>query len=200
MYSTNTATISNEEFASNYMPVGINENVTLKEVNVNRSQNGHDFLEIVFADADDKTAKMTFWKNEKSMWVKTDEELQKRDDIQFGQILQIIDSFYETRPAAEINNFKEMIDWVKSQLDPMISTNKKLRIKVAYDKNGYTKVSTYGIFVEPMTVTESQIKLFKKDLMERPVVADKEPATDPLASKIASPSTDIPVGANGLPF
>ena len=200
MYSTNTATISNEEFVSNYMPVGINENVTLKEVNVNRSQNGHDFLEIVFADADDKTAKMTFWKNEKSMWVKTDEELQKRDDIQFGQILQIIDSFYETRPAAEINNFKEMIDWVKSQLDPMISTNKKLRIKVAYDKNGYTKVSTYGIFVEPMTVTESQIKLFKKDLMERPVVADKEPATDPLASKIASPSTDIPVGANGLPF
>ena len=200
MYSTNTATISNEEFVSNYMPVGINENVTLKEVNVNRSQNGHDFLEIVFADADDKTAKMTFWKNEKSMWVKTDEELQKRDDIQFGQILQIIDSFYETRPAAEINNFKEMIDWVKSQLDPMISTNKKLRIKVAYDKNGYTKVSTYGIFVEPMTVTESKIKLFKKDLMERPVVADKEPATDPLASKIASPSTDIPVGANGLPF
>lgn len=200
MYSTNTATISNEEFVSNYMPVGINENVTLKEVNVNRSPNGHDFLEIVFADADDKTAKMTFWKNEKSMWVKTDEELQKRDDIQFGQILQIIDSFYETRPAAEINNFKEMIDWVKSQLDPMISTNKKLRIKVAYDKNGYTKVSTYGIFVEPMTVTESKIKLFKKDLMERPVVADKEPATDPLASKIASPSTDIPVGANGLPF
>ena len=200
MYSTNTATISNEEFVSNYMPVGINENVTLKEVNVNRSPNGNDFLEIVFADADDKTAKMTFWKNEKSMWVKTDEELQKRDDIQFGQILQIIDSFYETRPAAEINNFKEMIDWVKSQLDPMISTNKKLRIKVAYDKNGYTKVSTYGIFVEPMTVTESQIKLFKKDLMERPVVADKEPATDPLASKIASPSTDIPVGANGLPF
>ena len=200
MYSTNTATISNEEFVSNYMPVGINENVTLKEVNVNRSQNGHDFLEIVFADADDKTAKITFWKNEKSMWVKTDEELQKRDDIQFGQILQIIDSFYETRPAAEINNFKEMIDWVKSQLDPMISTNKKLRIKVAYDKNGYTKVSTYGIFVEPMTVTESKIKLFKKDLMERPVVADKEPATDPLASKIASPSTDIPVGANGLPF
>ena len=200
MYSTNTATISNEEFVSNYMPVGINENVTLKEVNVNRSQNGHDFLEIVFADADDKTAKMTFWKNEKSMWVKTDEELQKRDDIQFGQILQIIDSFYETRPAAEINNFKEMIDWVKSQLDLMISTNKKLRIKVAYDKNGYTKVSTYGIFVEPMTVTESQIKLFKKDLMERPVVADKEPATDPFASKIASPSTDIPVGANGLPF
>lgn len=200
MYSTNTATISNEEFVSNYMPVGINENVTLKEVNVNRSPNGHDFLEIVFADADDKTAKMTFWKNEKSMWVKTDEELQKRDDIQFGQILQIIDSFYETRPAAEINNFKEMIDWVKSQLDPMISTNKKLRIKVVYDKNGYTKVSTYGIFVEPMTVTESQIKLFKKDLMERPVVADKEPATDPLASKIASPSTDIPVGANGLPF
>ena len=33
MYSTKTATVSNEEFVSNYMPVGKNDNVTLKEVN-----------------------------------------------------------------------------------------------------------------------------------------------------------------------
>ena len=203
MYSTKTATVSNEEFVSNYMPVGKNDNVTLKEVKVNKTQNGRDFLEIVFSNKNDQTAKMTFWKNEKNMWIKTDEELQHRDDQQFGQILQLIDSFYETRPEAEFNNFLEMINWVKDKLTPMIEVKKDLRIKVVYDNKGYTKVSTLGIFVEPMTVTESQIKVFKKDLLERPVVADIESTTDPLSTSngVTTPTTeDSTKSADDLPF
>ena len=203
MYSTKTATVNNGEFVSNYMPVGINNNVTLKEVNVNKTTNGRDFLEIVFSNKDDQTASMTFWKNEKNMWIKTDEDLQHKDDQQFGQIMQLIDSFYETRPEAEINSFLEMINWVKEKLTPMIDTKKDLRIKVVYDSKGYTKVSTLGIFVEPMTVTESQIKIFKKDLLERPVVADQEPATDPLSTPTGAttPTTEtVSNGADDLPF
>lgn len=203
MYSTKTATTNNEEFISNYMPVGKNDDVTLKEVNVNKTQNGRDFLEIVFSNKNDQTAKMTFWKNEKNMWIKTDEELQHRDDQQFGQILQLIDSFYETRPEAEFNNFLEMINWVKDKLTPMIEVKKDLRIKVVYDNKGYTKVSTLGIFVEPMTVTESQIKVFKKDLLERPVVADIESTTDPLSTSngVTTPTTeDSTKSADDLPF
>ncbi len=203
MYSTKTATTNNEEFISNYMPVGKNDNVTLKEVNVNKTQNGRDFLEIVFSNKNDQTAKMTFWKNEKNMWIKTDEELQHRDDQQFGQILQLIDSFYETRPEAEFNNFLEMINWVKDKLTPMIEVKKDLRIKVVYDNKGYTKVSTLGIFVEPMTVTESQIKVFKKDLLERPVVADIESTTDPLSTSngVTTPTTENSTkSADDLPF
>ena len=203
MYSTKTATVNNEDFVSNYMKVGINDNVTLKEVNVNKTQNGRDFLEVIFSNENDQIAKMTFWKNEKNMWVKTDEELQHRDDQQFGQILQIIDSFYETRPEAEFNNFLEMINWVKEKLTPMIEAKKLLRVKVIYDSKGYTKVSTLGIFVEPMTVTESLIKLFKKDLLERPVVADTEPATDPLSAlnNATTPVTeDSTKSADDLPF
>ena len=203
MYSTKTATTNNEEFISNYMPVGKNDNVTLKEVNVNKTQNGRDFLEIVFSNKNDQTAKMTFWKNEKNMWIKTDEELQHRDDQQFGQILQLIDSFYETRPEAEFNNFLEMINWVKDKLTPMIEVKKDLRIKVVYDNKGYTKVSTLGIFVEPMTITESQIKVFKKDLLERPVVADIESTTDPLSTSngVTTPTTeDSTKSADDLPF
>ena len=203
MYSTKTATVNNEDFVSNYMKVGINDNVTLKEVNVNKTQNGRDFLEVIFSNENDQIAKMTFWKNEKNMWVKTDEELQHRDDQQFGQILQIIVSFYETRPEAEFNNFLEMINWVKEKLTPMIEAKKLLRVKVIYDSKGYTKVSTLGIFVEPMTVTESQIKLFKKDLLERPVVADTEPATDPLSAlnNVTTPVTeDSAKSADDLPF
>lgn len=203
MYSTKTATTNNEEFISNYMPVGKNDNVTLKEVNVNKTQNGRDFLEIVFSNKNDQTAKMTFWKNEKNMWIKTDEELQHRDDQQFGQILQLIDSFYEARPEAEFNNFLEMINWVKNKLTPMIEVKKDLRIKVVYDNKGYTKVSTLGIFVEPMTVTESQIKVFKKDLLERPVVADIESTTDPLSTSngVTTPTTENSTkSADDLPF
>ena len=204
MYSTKTATVNNGEFVSNYMPVGINDNVTLKEVNVNKTQNGRDFLEIVFENKDDQMAKMTFWKNEKNIWVKTDEDLQHKDDQQFGQIMQLIDSFYETRPEAEINSFLEMINWVKEKLTPMIDAKKDLRIKVVYDSKGYTKVSTLGIFVEPMTVTETQIKLFKKDLLERPVVADQETTPDPLNTptpEVTNTITDdLKKSADDLPF
>lgn len=194
MYSTNTATVASE-FTSNYMPVGINENITLKEVNVNKTQNGRDFLEIVFENADGQTATMTEWKNEKNQWTVTDEDLQKKDNLQFGRILQVIDACNGGHQDFEGSSFVEMINWVKQQL---IVDHTPLRLKVTYDKNGYTQVSKNGIFIESMSVEQSQIKLWKNDLLERPVVADKEPAADPL-SVVAAPVTET-IGADDLPF
>ena len=200
MYSTKTATTNNSEFTSNYIPVGINENITLKEINVNKTPNGRDFLEIIFENDQNQTVTMTEWKNEKNMWIKTDEDLQRRDDTQFGRILQIIDCYYDQRPEFEGNNFIEMINWVKSILDSVAERNNKtLRLKVIYDNKGFTRVSQNGIFVEPMNVAESQIKLFKRDLLERPVVADKEPAADPL-TMTSAPVTETSTGADDLPF
>lgn len=207
MYSTKTATTNNNEFNSSYMPVGINENVTLKEVNVNKSPNGRDFLEIIFENADGRTATMTEWKNEKNMWIKTDEDLQNRDNQQFGRILQVIDAVKGKHDDFEGASFVEMINWAKSQLDRMIAVSASgtteeikipVRLKVVYDKKGYTKVSSLGIFVESMSVEQSQIKLWKNDLLERPVVADVEPAADPLGVTTA-PETETS-GADDLPF
>ena len=208
MYSTKTATTNNNEFNSSYMPVGINENVTLKEVNVNKTTQGRDFLEIVFENEQGQTATMTEWKNEKNMWIKTDEDLQNRDNQQFGRILQVIYCYYpEEQVNFEGSSFVEMINWVKQTLD--VVTEKKaypLRLKVVYDKKGYTKVSSLGVFVEPMSVEESQIKLWKNDLLERPIVADVESVTDPLvaaaheAQLLNTPVTEIPTGADDLPF
>ena len=200
MYSTKTATTNNSEFNSSYMPVGINKQVTLKEVNVNKSPQGRDFLEIVFENQEGQTATMTEWKNEKNMWIKTDEDLQRRDDAQFGRILQVIDAVKGEHPEFEGNSFAEMINWVKETIGGT-PNYKLLRLKVIYDNKGYTKVSSNGIFVEPMHVDEaqSQIKLFKRDLVERPVVADVEPANDPLASSVSTPVTET-TGADDLPF
>lgn len=214
MYSTKTATTNNNEFNSSYMPVGINENITLKEVNVNKTQNGRDFLEIIFENENGQTATMTEWKNEKNMWIKTDADLQKRDDQQFGRILQVIDAVKGGHNDFEGSSFVEMINWAKSQLDRMIAVSTSgtteevkmpVRLKVTYDKNGFTQVSKNGIFVEAMGVEQSQIKLWKNDLTERPIVADKEPATDPLAgqdiSDFSTPVTETTsTGADDLPF
>ena len=202
MYSTKTATVNATEFTSSYMPVGINENITLKEVNVNKTQNGRDFLESIFENEQGQTATMTEWKNEKNMWIKTDEDLQKRDDAQFGRILQVIDAIKGGHNDFEGSSFVEMITWAKMCLND--GDSDKVRLKVVYDKNGYTKVSNLGIFVEPMSVEESQIKLWKNDLLERPVQADVEKPIDPLAgqamSDFSAPVTADSTGADDLPF
>ena len=206
MYSTKTATTNNTEFSSSYMPVGINKNVTLKEVNVNKTQNGRDFLEIIFQNEQGQTATMTEWKNEKNMWIKTDEDLQRRDDAQFGRILQVIDAVCGKHDEFEGSSFVEMINWTKNQIDTANSnlpTLNDVRLKVVYDKNGYTKVSNLGVFVEPMSVEESQIKLWKNDLLERPVQADIEKPNDPLGSPnigVSTPVTADSTGADDLPF
>ena len=205
MYSTKTATTNNTEFNSSYMPVGINENVNLTAVNVTKSPQGRDYIEFVFANKDGQTASFTEWKNEKNMWIKTDEDLQRRDDQQFGRILQVMKCFYtDNLLNFEGESFVDMINWVKAKLDQTINSNLPkvdLRLKVVYDKNGYTRVSSLGTYVEPMSVEQSQIKLWKKDLLERPIVADNETATDPFA--VGTPnSTSVTetTGADDLPF
>lgn len=212
MYSTKTAVTNNEEFNSSYMSAGINENVTLKEVNVKKSPTNLDFIEFVFENEAGQTATMTEWKNNKGLYIKTDEDLQRADNAQFGRILQIVRSYMETLPDAEFNSFTDVINWVKSTLDSVADRDsKKLRLKVIYDKNNYTVVSKNGIFVEPMTVSkeDSQIKQFKRDHFERTIVADKEDANnDPLNAAnplTTTSSTQEAVNTNGtgaddLPF
>lgn len=198
MYNTNTAITSNDEFVSSYMPAGINENVFLKSVEAKKSPTGKDFLEITFENNEGQTAQMSEWKNEKTMWVKTDEDLQRRDNLQFGRIMQIINCYFP-KIEGEFNTFKEMIDWVQNTLSPMVATKKALRLKVIYDKNNYTQVSKNGIFVEPMDKAETEIKKFARDNFERQVVADVETSTDPLATTSTVDSTQVS-GSDDLPF
>jgi hypothetical protein len=204
MYSTKTATVA---FESNYMPVGINENITLKEVNVNKSPQGKDFLEFVFENESGQTATMTEWKNEKNTWIVTDDDLQSADNRQFGRILQIIDAANGSHTDFEGSSFAEMINWVKAQLEPATNPanmRQGMRIKVVYDKKGYTQVSKNGIFIESMSIPkeDSQIKLWKNDLTERPVKADVEKPNDPLAgnSTPVTESASTGTGADDLPF
>lgn len=187
MFSTKTAVFDS---SNKYMNAGINDNVTLKEVNVLKSPNERDYLEIIFEDANGAIASLTEWKNEKNMWIKTDEELQRRDNQQFGRMLQILKCYFETIEDVELNTFVDMITWIKSKLDTVISGKKLLRLKTTYDNKGFIRVSTYGIFVEPMDIEETQIVLTGRDKTTRPEIkVDDEKSTDPLGN--ATPDNTI---------
>lgn len=199
MYSTKTAI---ESTGSIYMNAGINDNVTLSNVEVAKSPTGKDFIRFTFSDADGKTAEMTEWKNEKSMYVKTDVELQKEDDRQFGRIMQIIKCYISEVPDVELNSFVDMINWVKTTLNG-VNKDTKLRLKVVYDNKGFIRVSKNGIFVEPMTVQESRIVLTGRDKTIRPdIPVDKEetPKTDPLSAVNDATPADETNSDDDLPF
>lgn len=199
MYSTKTAI---ESTGSIYMNAGINDNVTLSNVEVAKSPTGKDFIRFTFSDADGKTAEMTEWKNEKSMYVKTDAELQKEDDRQFGRIMQIIKCYISEVPDVELNSFIDMINWVKTTLNG-VNKDTKLRLKVVYDNKGFIRVSKNGIFVEPMTVQESRIVLTGRDKTIRPdIPVDKEetPKTDPLSAVNDATPADETNSDDDLPF
>lgn len=196
MFSTKTAVFDS---SNKYMNAGINDNVTLKEVNVLKSPNGRDYLEIIFEDADGAIASLTEWKNEKNAWIKTDEERQNRDNQQFGRMLQILKCYFETIEDVELNTFVDMITWVKSKLDTVISGKKLLRLKTIYDNKGFIRVSTYGIFVEPMDVEETQIVLTGRDKTVRPEIkVDTEIPTNLLGN--TTPDNTIEAVKRDLPF
>lgn len=196
MYSTKTAVFSSD---NNYLQAGINENVTLKEVNVKTTPNGINYLEIIF-QKDGNIAPMTEWENKKSTWIKTDEDLQYRDNLQFGRILQVINAICDEPVGdVELDDFNSMINWVKDTLSPKINAQKSLRLKVVYDKNGFIKVSSNGCFIEPMDVKQedSKIIITGRDTIVKPEIkVDKEEIVD-------LPKVDTTEESNGdedLPF
>ena len=200
MYSTKQAIKSAN--TSKYMSAGIKDNVKLAEVRVDKSPNGNDFIEITFSDEDGRTVTMTEWKNKINSWIKDETELQKNDDKQFGRILQILSCFYPDEALqVELDSFNSMINWVNTMLGNVIATNKPLRLKIVYNNSGYTTTSHNGIFIEPMDVTQTEIEKLPRDRFERPVVADQEPSTDPLAVP-TSTSTPESTSENNdnLPF
>lgn len=178
MYSTKTAVFSSD---NNYLQAGINENVTLKEVNVKTTPNGINYLEIIF-QKNGNIAPMTEWENKKSAWIKTDEDLQYRDNLQFGRILQVINAICDEPVGdVELNDFNSMINWVKDTLSPKINAQKSLRLKVVYDKNGFIKVSSNGYFIEPMDIKQedSKIIITGRDTISKPEIkVDKEEIVD----------------------
>lgn len=192
------------DFKSKYMNAGINENVTLDKVEVKVSPNGNKMFDITFVNEQGQTAVHTEWEPKMAPWMKDKSDLERNQARQFKKMLQILLCFYmDEQINFEGEDFMSFANYVATMLNAADKT-KKLRLKLVYNKDGYTTIPTAvdDTFIEPMDVTESNIKITAKDVVVRPVVADKEtkndnPFTTPEVATAAFATSNDP---NELPF
>lgn len=178
------------DFKSKYMPAGINENVTLDKVEVKTSPNGNKMFDITFINESGQTAVHTEWEPKMAPWMKDKSDLERNQARQFKKMLQILLCFYKDEQINfEGEDFMSFANYIATMLNAADKT-KKLRLKLVYNKDGYTTIPTAvdDTFIEPMDVTESNIKITAKDVVVRPVIADKEIKNDnPFTTTTAVP-------------
>ena len=171
-----------------FIPVGINENVTLKSAKLDKSPNGNSYLEVVF-EKDGATLSQTEWKPTKFDTM-SDEDLQKKVDTQFSRMMQILLCFYTDEQlifnGTTFEAFaKEVVDYLNNA-----DKTKLLKVKVVYNNKGYTTLPNYAkyTFIEPMTLEQdkkSAIVELSIDNFVKPVIADKEPVVTGVASSLS---------------
>lgn len=178
------------DFKSKYMNAGINENVTLDKVEVKVSPNGNKMFDITFVNEQGQTAVHTEWEPKMAPWMKDKTDLERNQARQFKKMLQILLCFYKDEQINfEGEDFMSFANYIATMLNAADKT-KKLRLKLVYNKDGYTTIPTAvdDTFIEPMDVTESNIKITAKDVVVRPVIADKETKNDnPFTTMTAAP-------------
>ena len=164
------------DFKSKYMNAGINEGVSIDKVEVKVSPNGNKMFDITFINEQDQTAVHTEWEPKMAPWMKDKSDLERNQARQFKKMLQILMCYYtDEQINFEGEDFMSFANYIATMLNAADKT-KKLRLKLVYNKDGYTTIPTAvdDTFIEPMSVTESKIQITAKDIVVRPVIADKE--------------------------
>lgn len=187
------------DFKSKYMNAGINENVTLDKVEVKVSPNGNKMFDITFVNEQGQTAVHTEWEPKMAPWMKDKTDLERNQARQFKKMLQILLCFYKDEQINfEGEDFMSFANYIATMLNAADKT-KKLRLKLVYNKDGYTTIPTAvdDTFIEPMDVEETAIKIITgKDVVVRPVIADKETKNDnPFTTMTAAPTFTEPTVA-----
>ena len=186
------------DFKSKYMNAGINENVTLDKVEVKVSPNGNKMFDITFVNEQGQTAVHTEWEPKMAPWMKDKTDLERNQARQFKKMLQILLCFYKDEQINfEGEDFMSFANYIATMLNAADKT-KKLRLKLVYNKDGYTTIPTTvdDTFIEPMDVTESNIKITAKDVVVRPIIADKETKNDnPFTTMTAATTSTEPTVA-----
>ena len=164
------------DFKSKYMNAGINEGVSIDKVEVKVSPNGNKMFDITFINEQGQTAVHTEWEPKMAPWMKDKSDLERNQARQFKKMLQILMCYYtDEQINFEGEDFMSFANYIATMLNAADKT-KKLRLKLVYNKDGYTTIPTAvdDTFIEPMDVAESKIQITAKDIVVLPVIADKE--------------------------
>ena len=171
------------DFKSKYMPAGINEGVRIDKVEVKTSPNGNKMFDITFINESGQTAVHTEWEPKMAPWMKDKSDLERNQARQYKKMMQILLCYYKDEQINfEGESFAEFANWIATMIN-VADKSKLLRLKLVYNKDGYTTLPTAvdDPFIEPMELAdgaEYKIKINAKDVVVRPVVADKEIKND----------------------
>ena len=201
--NTNIAKTLGTMKESNYLSVGINEDVVIVSAKTEISKNNSRFIEVIF-EKDGKTFNHTEWEPTKSPTDVTGDALANKLNSQVTRYDHILKCFYPEDSDRQFvgEDYAEYANWVVSKLN---SANKeiKLRIKLVYNDKGYIALPKYlrFSFIEPMSVEKSTMAILSFDKLVKPVVADKEEvsATNPFATGSSTMNTPM-TNPNDLPF
>ena len=171
------------DFKSKYMPAGINENVRIDKVEVKTSPQGNKMFDITFINESGQTAVHTEWEPKMAPWMKDKSDLERNQARQYKKMMQILLCYYKDEQINfEGESFAEFANWIATMIN-VADKSKLLRLKLVYNKDGYTTLPTAvdDPFIEPMALADGEeykIKINAKDVVVRPVVADKEIKND----------------------
>ena len=193
------------DFKSKYMPAGINENVTLDKVEVKVSPNGNKMFDITFVNEQSQTAVHTEWEPKMAPWMKDKSDLERNQARQYKKMLQILLCFYtDEQINFEGEDFMSFANYIAMMLNAADKT-KKLRLKLVYNKDGYTTLPTAvdDAFIEPMELGDGEsykVQINAKDVIVRPVTADKEVKNDNPFTTPEAATTAFENKTDDLPF
>lgn len=193
------------DFKSKYMPAGINENVTLDKVEVKVSPNGNKMFDITFVNEQGQTAIHTEWEPKMAPWMKDKSDLERNQARQYKKMLQILLCFYtDEQINFEGDDFMGFANYIAMMLNAANKT-KKLRLKLVYNKDGYTTLPTAvdDAFIEPMELGDGEsykVQINAKDVIVRPVTADKEVKNDNPFTTPEVATTAFESKTDDLPF
>ena len=169
-----TKDFESESTGTNFMDVGIHENVELKRVVYDVTEKGNKFLAFYFQNETGEELSHTEWEPK-------DEDPEKHQSKTLNQakrVHHIVTKFISKEDfVITANTFEQFAKEVMTKLGNKF-VGKKVRIKVIYSWNNYTSLPKYTPFIESMEILKekSKLKISSTDKMVKDK-SDKESLT-----------------------
>lgn len=176
-----------EESSGNYFNVGIQEDVSLKEITFEEASNGNNYLKFHFEGDNGEKLAHTEWPVNSD-----DQNAEKKLKNLLIRMKHICTKFVDAEKVI-INgeSFQDFADKIIALLTPHLQTT-KVRIKLVYNYRNYVSLPKYVPFIEKMAVDKSASRLKLDPGFDK---LEKDEGTDPVLTS----TTNEPVSPKAEP-
>lgn len=181
--------VNSEARTTNFLDVGIHENVELTGVEYKTSPEGGNEFMVFHLEKDGKKLSHTEWKPRDI----DPDKLANKQTNQIKRVKHIVTKFIsEDNFVFEAADFKGFCESTIAILGKSY-VGKKVRLKVVYSFNNYTSLPNYVPFIESMEVAASKtgLEILSIDKMTKTQADRETPQTNPFANE-SDPTNDLP--------